>query len=96
MSYLLISQIFLQAKKNERERGKREAEALGKEAPPKKIPKTLETLREPDATVVEEEDPETLFDLLNDEFAAYFSKSYVPKILITSCDNPNLVSELVI
>lgn len=65
---------------------------MGQEPPPKKIPKTLESLREPDETVVDEADEETAFDLQNDVFSTYFNKSYVPKVLITSSANPSLVS----
>ena len=37
----------------------------------------------------EEQDEEVNWDIANDEFKAYFSKSYEPKILITSADNPH-------
>ncbi|ODM87108.1 putative ribosome production factor 1 [Orchesella cincta] len=78
-------------KKEERKRKQREAEALGNDAPPKQVPNTLETLREPDSTSVEEHPPE---DVELDEFSSYFAKSYVPKVLITSSANPNLKTRL--
>ena len=70
------------------------------------MPKTIDALREKDETTVkiqegerkgeEEEDEdkedEVAWDIENDEFKDYFSKSYVPKVLITSADNPRSVS----
>jgi len=71
------------------ERKKRKAEyaALGDNAPPKKVPRTIENTREPDFTSVNEEDEEVTCDIVQDELEAYFSKSYEPKVLITSSDN---------
>ena len=37
----------------------------------------------------EEVDEETLWDISNDEYRRYFEKSYEPKVLITSTDNPH-------
>merc|ERR1719369_871983 len=73
---------------------RKEAEALGDEAPPKLIPHTIDGLREYDETTVggkegTEEDEEVEHDITNDEFASYFSKSYEPKVLITCGDNPH-------
>ena len=85
-------------KKKERklrqEERKKEREALGDEAPPKLVPKTIDNMREYDETTVggkegTEEDEEVEHDIVNDEFSEYFSKSYVPKILITCSDNPH-------
>ena len=59
-------------------------------------------MREPDATTVvvpktEEEagqvDEEVQWDINNDEFKDYFAKSYQPKVLITSADNPHSVKK---
>ena len=36
-----------------------------------------------------EEDEEVNWDLANDQFKDYFSKTYEPKVLITSADNPH-------
>lgn len=82
---------MFQAKKADQKRKREEAEALGEEAPPKQVPHTLETLREPDDNAVTGEVYEML-DILHDEFAPYFSQEYNPKIVITSSQNPNLVS----
>ena len=81
-------------KKVRQEERKKEREALGDEAPPKLVPKTIDSMREYDETTVGgkeglEEDEEVEQDIVNDEFAEYFSKSYVPKVLITCGDNPH-------
>jgi len=73
---------------------RKEAEALGDEAPPKLVPHTIDGLREYDETTVggkegTEEDEEVEHDITNDEFASYFSKSYEPKVLVTCGDNPH-------
>jgi ribosome production factor 1 len=73
---------------------RKEREALGDAAPPKLVPKTLDSMREYDETTVQDqaesqEDEEVSYDIDNDEFNSYFTKSYEPKILITSCDNPH-------
>lgn len=77
-------------KKRERKRKQDEAEVLGEEAPPRKVPHTLESLREVDPTYVDVDNPAE--DMEVDEFASYFNKTYVPKVLITSSANPNLVT----
>ena len=79
------------ARQVEREK---EREALGDEAPPKQVPKTIDNMREYDETTVggkegQEEDEEVEQDIVNDEFSQYFNKSYVPKVLITCGDNPH-------
>ena len=81
-------------KKARQDERKKEREALGDEAPPKLVPKTIDSMREYDETTVggkegNEEDEEVEHDIVNDEFATYFSKSYVPKVLITCSDNPH-------
>jgi len=81
-------------KKEARKLRQREAEALGKDAPPKQVPHTLESLREPDPTAVELDDPETSYDLNFDEFSTYFETGYEPKVLLTCSDNPNLKTRL--
>lgn len=68
---------------------KKLAAKLGKDAPPKKQPHTIESLREKDETMVEEEDEELEHEEANDAYASYFTKSYVPKILVTCSDNPH-------
>jgi hypothetical protein len=63
---------------------------LGDAAPPKKVPHTIESLREPNDNTVTGEAYEML-DILHDEFSPYFDQEYIPKIVITSSQNPNLV-----
>ena len=75
---------------------------MGDKAPAKLVPKTIESMREPDETMVvkqrkegedgPEVDEETEMDIANDEFKDYFDKTYVPKVLILSGDNPHSVS----
>lgn len=87
-----------QEKKKRQTERKKTSEALGDAAPPKMIPKTIESMREHDETTVAmnkdtgPEDEETELDIVNDEFKAYFEKSYEPKVLITSGDNPHSVN----
>jgi len=102
----LGAQLKKQKKKEKRKRQderKKVAEALGADAPPKLIPKTLDNQREHDETTVvnkikdasgkevgqENVDEEVGWDIENDELADYFKKSYEPKVLITSADNPH-------
>ncbi|KAK8738413.1 hypothetical protein OTU49_003855, partial [Cherax quadricarinatus] len=70
----------------------RKAAKLGKLPPkkqPKKQPHTIESLREKDVTMVEEEDEELDQEEATDAFSSYFTKSYVPKVLVTCSDNPH-------
>nr|CAG4650323.1 EOG090X09U6 [Sida crystallina] len=76
-------------KKEQQKARKREAEALGDKAPPKQVPRTIESTREHDITTVDPADEEVQFDITHDEYESYFSKTYQPKILITSSDNPH-------
>ncbi|KFP12863.1 Ribosome production factor 1, partial [Egretta garzetta] len=57
-------------------------------APPKAIPKTIENQRVYDETTVDPNDEEVAFDEATDEFAPYFNRQTVPKILITTSDRP--------
>ncbi|CAN7949921.1 unnamed protein product [Ixodes pacificus] len=68
---------------------RKEAKALGDDAPPKQVPRTIENTREPDDTMVDPEDEEVQLDEAMDEMAAYFRKEYTPKLLITTSDNPH-------
>lgn len=47
------------------------------EAPPKQVPKTLESTRDPDRTVVKPADDEVFRDEAEDEFAKFFSNEQV-------------------
>ncbi|KAK2522086.1 hypothetical protein Q9233_010644 [Columba guinea] len=72
---------------NKRKRRK-DREALGDKAPPKTIPKTMENQRVYNETTVDPNDEEVAFDEAADEFAPYFNRQTVPKILITTSDRP--------
>jgi len=84
-------------KKDKRQRQdarKEERLKLGADAPPKMVPRTIDSMREYDETTVggktgDEVDEEVEHDVNNDEFSSYFEKSYQPKVLITSGDNPH-------
>ncbi|XP_007421442.1 ribosome production factor 1 isoform X2 [Python bivittatus] len=67
---------------------KKEREALGDKAPPKPEPKTIENQRVYDETTVDPNDEEVTLDEATDEFAPYFNRQTVPKILITTSDRP--------
>uniref|UniRef100_A0ACB8F3G1 Ribosome production factor 1 n=1 Tax=Sphaerodactylus townsendi TaxID=933632 RepID=A0ACB8F3G1_9SAUR len=67
---------------------KKEREALGDKAPPKPVPKTIENQRLYDETTVDPNDEEVALDEATDEFAPYFTRQTVPKILITTSDRP--------
>ncbi|KAH0618467.1 hypothetical protein JD844_017695 [Phrynosoma platyrhinos] len=67
---------------------KKEREALGDKAPPKPVPKTIENQRVYDETTVDPNDEEVTWDEATDEFAPYFNRQTVPKILITTSDRP--------
>lgn len=66
-----------------------DAEELGSEAPPKETPKTLDTLRKKDETVVAPDDVEVLKEEAEDEFAAYFRREKDPKVMITTRPRPS-------
>ncbi|EYC34630.1 hypothetical protein Y032_0001g65 [Ancylostoma ceylanicum] len=73
-------------KKNKRARqAEREKlrETLGDAAPAKEVPKTIESTREYDETMVQEDDEEVEHDEAHDEFASYFNRERTPKVLIT-------------
>ena len=95
MNMLLLNESLchLQVKKEGQKQRKKEAEALGDKAPPKQIPRTIENTREADVTTVDQEDEEVTYDITHDEYESYFSKTYEPKILITSSDNPHTVRQ---
>ncbi|XP_078500851.1 ribosome production factor 1 isoform X2 [Lissotriton helveticus] len=71
-----------------KKRLKKERKALGDKAPPKPVPKTIENQRVYDETTVDPADEEVIFDESTDEFASYFNRQSVPKILITTSDRP--------
>jgi len=82
------------AKRNRQNVRKKEREELGEDAPAKLVPKTLDSMREYDETTInsqnaDEQDEEIEHDFNCDEFSSYFEKTYEPKVLITSCDDPH-------
>jgi len=60
---------------------------LGDKAPPLPKQRTLDNTREPDDTMVAENDEEVIQDTNVDEFADYFLNKTTPKILITTSMN---------
>lgn len=86
------SQQYLKAKK-EAKKAKKALKAKQKtEGVPKKVPHTLDSLREKDETTIDdittEENEVIKADLDNDEFSTYYQNEYEPKVLITYSDNP--------
>lgn len=83
-----------QTKKRERRDARvKERKALGDEAPPKEVPKTLDNTREKDVTTIQtakevQVDEEVEKDMTQDEFSTYFDRSYVPKVMITTDNKP--------
>jgi len=76
-------------KKEEKKRKEKQRELLGEDAVPKQTPKTIESMRVYDETMVGPEDEEVMLDEESDEFASYFNREKTPKILITTTDRPN-------
>ena len=73
-------------KREERQKRLKEYKALGKNAPPKQVPKTIENMREFDDTLVAPDDEDVQQDEAVDEFASYFRAEREPKILVTTSD----------
>lgn len=63
---------------------------------PKNVPKTIDSMREKDDTMLvgmdEEDQLELNLELERDELSSYFQKTYEPKVLITFSDNPHEVN----
>lgn len=86
-------QKYAELKKEKKKAKKADKKLKADTKAPKQVPRTLENTREVDVTTVkgdinEEENEELKLDLDTDEFAAYYQKSYEPKVLITYADNP--------
>lgn len=80
-------------------RSRKEAEARGEQVE-RKEPRTIESMREPDETIVPPDDSEVEADEALDEFDKYFNSDKPPKILITTQKKPsskmfNLLKELI-
>lgn len=82
---LLQTKTKIQEKKKRR----KDNEALGDDAPPKKVPRTLESMRVRDDTMVDAEDEEVQQDEAQDEMASFFAKARCPKVLITTTEKPH-------
>lgn len=82
--YAKYKQQKKKAKKLQRLERVKEVEALGEDAPPKQVARTIENTRVKDETVVESEDVEVIGDEKDDEFAKYFSNEAKPKIMIST------------
>lgn len=77
-------------KRQTRIQREKEAVALGVDATPKRsIPRTLDNTRETETTTVQHDDEEVLADEAEDEFAAYFTDTLRPKILLTTRPCPS-------
>lgn len=82
--YLLQKQ---KQKQEQRQQRDKEVEALGEDAPPKPVPKTLDNTRTPDPTMVLN-DVDVRLDEETDEFAPYWNGEN-PKVLITTRPRPS-------
>ncbi|KJE97812.1 hypothetical protein CAOG_09134 [Capsaspora owczarzaki ATCC 30864] len=76
------------ARRKERDQKLAERRQLGDAAPPKEVPKTIESTREFDETIVNPDDQEVVEDEAMDEFANYFNGETLPKLLITTSIKP--------
>lgn len=79
---------YLQQKRQQKLTARREA-ALGEDVSIKKAPKTIDSTREVEATLVNDEDKEIIDDEMDDEFAQYFTAQETPKVLITTRPRPS-------
>jgi ribosome production factor 1 len=90
------SQIYAQYKQEKKKVKKalraeriKEVEALGEKAPPKQMPRTIESMRIKDETMVQPNDEEVIGDEKDDEFAAFYTNEKRPKIMITTRPKPS-------
>lgn len=69
---------------------RREQEEMGDQAPPKLEPRTLDSSREPELTMIGADgDDEIAGDELDDEFARIFANEEKPKLMITTRPFPS-------
>ncbi|KAL4236639.1 Ribosome production factor 1 [Mactra antiquata] len=87
--YRKMKQEKRKMKIKEKKRKMKEAKESGVEVP-KQTPKTIESMRVADETMVNPEDEEVQIDEAQDEMAPYFNRETNPKILLTTCDRPGL------
>ncbi|XP_077389484.1 ribosome production factor 1 [Festucalex cinctus] len=88
LMFMKLKQEKRKQKMELKKKKKRQEKLLGKNAPPKQVPKTIENQRVYDETTVDPEDEEVTFDEATDEFSAYFNGITNPKVLITTSDRP--------
>jgi len=74
--------------KGKKRRAKKEAEARGEKVE-RGVPRTIESMREEDETIVPADDSEVEGDEAFDEFEKYFSGNTKPKILLTTQQKPS-------
>eukprot|EP00405_Crypthecodinium_cohnii_P015387 CAMPEP_0206461780 /NCGR_PEP_ID=MMETSP0324_2-20121206/25575_1 /ASSEMBLY_ACC=CAM_ASM_000836 /TAXON_ID=2866 /ORGANISM="Crypthecodinium cohnii, Strain Seligo" /LENGTH=336 /DNA_ID=CAMNT_0053933787 /DNA_START=116 /DNA_END=1126 /DNA_ORIENTATION=- len=75
-------------RKTKARRDRHDAEKRGEEVE-KKVPRTIESMREPDETIVPPEDSEVEDDEALDEFDSYFTGNRTPKVLVTTQKKPS-------
>jgi len=83
---------LVQKKKEKKERRlkrEKDVEELGDDAPAKQTPRTIENTREAEVSMVRPDDEEVMADEAEDEFAAYFTDTIRPKIIITTRPKPS-------
>ncbi|XP_077439876.1 ribosome production factor 1 [Vanacampus margaritifer] len=88
LMFMKLKQEKRKQKMELKKKKKSQEKLLGKKAPPKQVPKTIENQRVYDETTVDPEDEEVAFDEATDEFSAYFNGITNPKVLITTGDRP--------
>lgn len=76
-------------RKSARKQRKRTRERLGPDAPPPLKPKTIESMREADETIVTEDMPEIVGEEAIDEFAQYYKGEITPHLMITTSRKPS-------
>lgn len=80
--------------KKERKKRQKEAEALGEDAPDRKLQqKTLDNTREADDTVVAPDDADIAMEDSFDEFASHFAQQTPPRTVVTTSMKPSRLLE---
>uniref|UniRef100_A0AC35FYI2 Brix domain-containing protein n=1 Tax=Panagrolaimus sp. PS1159 TaxID=55785 RepID=A0AC35FYI2_9BILA len=72
------------AKRKRRDERKELRKKHGDDAVPKEKPRTIESTREEDVTMVQAEDDEVMHDQKFDEMSAYFNRETTPKVVLTT------------
>lgn len=75
-------------KRERRDKRKRDDKELGSDAPVRQVPRTLESTREFDETIVDPDDEEIAGEEAMDEYADYFRGETTPKVMITTAKEP--------